>query len=196
MAVHLLDVQPDGASDLGPGEARLGESSIRPAARILGALLALNVARFGPVGQRVVGTCRHFALLSCALRYRGSRPGFATYFQAGQNLDHWSCGMTLTSADVGPWARPVGVWNQWPYDARIRSAHGRIGLMGQYAGWSFERLFAEKNACIQANQNFRRQLDQLDWSDREGRDSINEALDRNERTIAAVEAEIEERRGR
>jgi hypothetical protein len=68
--------------------------------------------------------------------------------------------------------------------------------MGLYAGWSFERLFAEKNACIQANRKFRSDLRQLDRSDREGRDSINEALDRNERTIAAVEAEIEERRGR
>ena len=68
--------------------------------------------------------------------------------------------------------------------------------MGQYPGWSFERLFAEKNACIQANRDFRRQLGQLDRSDREGRDSITQALDLNERTIAAVEAEIEERRGR
>ena len=44
--------------------------------------------------QRVVGTCRHFAVLSCALlRYRGiparARCGFATYFQKGQGLDHW-----------------------------------------------------------------------------------------------------------
>jgi hypothetical protein len=42
----------------------------------------------------VVGTCRHFAVLSCALlRYRGvaarARCGFATYFQPGQGLDHW-----------------------------------------------------------------------------------------------------------
>jgi hypothetical protein len=68
--------------------------------------------------------------------------------------------------------------------------------MGQYAGWSFERLFAEKNAYIQANRDFRIQLGQLDWSDREGRDSITGAIDLNERTIAAVEAEIEERRRR
>jgi transglutaminase-like putative cysteine protease len=42
----------------------------------------------------VIGTCRHFAVLSCALlRYRGIaarvRCGFATYFQPGQGLDHW-----------------------------------------------------------------------------------------------------------
>ena len=68
--------------------------------------------------------------------------------------------------------------------------------MGQYASWTFEQLFAEKNGCIQANHELRSQLHQLDWSDREGRDDINRALERNERTIAAVEAEIEERRAR
>lgn len=43
---------------------------------------------------RVVGTCRHFAVLSCALlRHRGIasrvRCGFATYFEPGLGLDHW-----------------------------------------------------------------------------------------------------------
>ena len=42
----------------------------------------------------MVGTCRHFAVLSCALlRYRGiparARCGFATYFEPGKGLDHW-----------------------------------------------------------------------------------------------------------
>jgi hypothetical protein len=42
----------------------------------------------------VIGTCRHFAVLACALlRYRGiaarARCGFATYFQRGQGVDHW-----------------------------------------------------------------------------------------------------------
>jgi glycine/D-amino acid oxidase-like deaminating enzyme len=45
-------------------------------------------------GRRVVGTCRHFAVLSCALlRFRGiaarARCGFGTYFQPGQGQDHW-----------------------------------------------------------------------------------------------------------
>src|SRR5262249_41136906 len=44
--------------------------------------------------QRVVGTCRHFALLACSLLRRSGiesrvRCGFATYFQPGQGLDHW-----------------------------------------------------------------------------------------------------------
>lgn len=110
MPAHLLVVQPDAAKDLGLGEARLGESNIRPAARILGALLTLNPAqvRAGrPASQRVVGTCRHFALLSCAfLRCRGIaarvRCGFATYFQAGQGLDHW---ITEYRDGDGRWVR-------------------------------------------------------------------------------------------
>ncbi|MCA2211786.1 transglutaminase-like domain-containing protein [Wangella sp. NEAU-J3] len=40
-------------------------------------------------------TCRHFAVLACALlRHRGiparARCGFATYFQPGKGLDHTS----------------------------------------------------------------------------------------------------------
>jgi transglutaminase-like putative cysteine protease len=64
---------------------------------MIGALLALNP---GPLtvarnpDRRLIGTCRHFAVLGCALlRYRGiaarARCGFATYFQPGQGLDHW-----------------------------------------------------------------------------------------------------------
>ena len=108
--VSLLVVQPDAARDLGLGEARQGERNLRPAARILGALLALNPVPVGagrPPGQRVVGTCRHFALLSCAfLRYRGIsarvRCGFATYFQSGQGLDHW---ITEYQNGDGRWVR-------------------------------------------------------------------------------------------
>ncbi|MBF6327810.1 transglutaminase [Nocardia transvalensis] len=53
---------------------------------------ALDSAR--EPSRRVIGTCRHFAVISCALlRYRGIasrvRCGFATYFQPGQGLDHW-----------------------------------------------------------------------------------------------------------
>ena len=44
--------------------------------------------------SRVVGTCRHFALLACAfLRHRAiparCRVGFASYFAPGSFLDHW-----------------------------------------------------------------------------------------------------------
>ena len=44
--------------------------------------------------QRVVGTCRHFAVLACALLRHEAiasrvRCGFATYFQATSAVDHW-----------------------------------------------------------------------------------------------------------
>lgn len=64
---------------------------------MIGALLALDPAPMDVArtpDRRVIGTCRHFAVLSCALlRYRGIaarvRCGFAAYFQPGQGLDHW-----------------------------------------------------------------------------------------------------------
>ena len=95
--VHSLVIQPDDAQALGLPAQRFGESQIRPAAALVAMLLAqdpqpLIVAR--EPERRVVGTCRHFAVLSCALlRYRRiaarARCGFATYFQPGLGLDHW-----------------------------------------------------------------------------------------------------------
>jgi hypothetical protein len=77
--------------------ARLADNQLRPAASIAAALLRLDPApldRPRPPERRVVGTCRHFVVLSCALlRHRGiaarARCGFGTYFRAGQGLDHW-----------------------------------------------------------------------------------------------------------
>jgi hypothetical protein len=96
-AAHALVIQPHEASALGLPADRLAENQLRPAAALIGALLALDPAPLGggrPPERRVVGTCRHFAVLSCALlRYRGigarARCGFATYFQPGRSLDHW-----------------------------------------------------------------------------------------------------------
>jgi hypothetical protein len=107
---NLLVIQPRDAGGAGVEEARLSENNLRPAAKILDALLALNPAPVTvgrPPGQRVVGTCRHFALLSCAfLRYRGiearARCGFATYFQAGRGVDHW---ITEYRNGDGRWVR-------------------------------------------------------------------------------------------
>lgn len=94
---HTLVIQPHDAETLGLPDDRFAENQARPAASLIEALLTLDptpldVAR--EPDRRVIGTCRHFALLSCALlRYRGVaarvRCGFATYFQAGQGLDHW-----------------------------------------------------------------------------------------------------------
>jgi len=92
-----LVIQPHDASAAGVPGARLEERQIRPASRIVAALLAQRDAPLTEGREpatRVVGTCRHFAVLSTALlRHRGiaarARCGFATYFQAGQGLDHW-----------------------------------------------------------------------------------------------------------
>ncbi|MHB8449856.1 MAG: transglutaminase-like domain-containing protein [Mycobacteriales bacterium] len=95
--VHSLVIQPIEAEQLGFTATRLAENQVRPADRIVRALLALeggplSVPREPP--HRVVGTCRHFAVLACALLRHNAVParvrcGFATYFQSGLALDHW-----------------------------------------------------------------------------------------------------------
>lgn len=95
--VHGLVVQPTDTGALNLPEERLAENQIRPAGALIARLLTLNPAPLTvgrDPGERVVGTCRHFAVLSCALlRHRGIaarvRCGFATYFQPGQGVDHW-----------------------------------------------------------------------------------------------------------
>jgi hypothetical protein len=96
-AVHDLVIQPTDAGRLGLPESRFATNQLRPADDIIAALLAVNPAPLTvprSPEQRVVGTCRHFALLSCALmRHRAiearNRCGFGTYFQPGQGRDHW-----------------------------------------------------------------------------------------------------------
>lgn len=95
--VHDLVIQPADARALGLPEQRFAENQLRPVDGIIGALLALDPAPLTAgrtPDRRVIGTCRHFAVLSCALlRHRGiparARCGFATYFHAGQGVDHW-----------------------------------------------------------------------------------------------------------
>jgi Transglutaminase-like superfamily len=82
-------------SDPAPGREQ--ERNLRPASAILRTALALDdrsLSRPRPLDRRVIGTCRHFAVLSCAfLRSRGiaarARCGFATYFRPGLAVDHW-----------------------------------------------------------------------------------------------------------
>jgi hypothetical protein len=95
--VHSLMIQPDQAKVLAVPAERFAENQIRPVASLIDALLALDPAPLNVPREpqrRVIGTCRHFAVMSCALlRYRGiaarARCGFATYFQLGHGLDHW-----------------------------------------------------------------------------------------------------------
>lgn len=95
--VRALILQPRDAERYALPPARFATNQIRPARALIEALLdlepyPLDVARAPE--RRIVGTCRHFAVLACALlRHRGvparARCGFATYFQPGRGLDHW-----------------------------------------------------------------------------------------------------------
>ena len=104
-----LVLHPFDAADLGLDSGRLGGREIRPASAIIRAVLALDPAALDiprEPGRRLVGTCRTFVVLSCALlRYRGiaarARCGFGTYFQSGLGLDHW-----VTEY----WHEPGGRW--------------------------------------------------------------------------------------
>jgi hypothetical protein len=95
--VHALVIQPSDAESLGLPDKQLASNQVRAAAALIEELLRLDPAPLiipRDANKRVVGTCRHFALISCALlRHRGYaarvRCGFATYFQPGQGLDHW-----------------------------------------------------------------------------------------------------------
>lgn len=92
-----LVMLPQLAGAFGIPESRMGEQSIRPASDILRRVLALDASEVGAdrhADSRVVGTCRHFALLACSfLRHRGiaarTRCGFATYFVPDTYVDHW-----------------------------------------------------------------------------------------------------------
>ncbi len=94
---HGLVIQPTAAQALGLAPERFAENQIRPVAELIRALLSLDSSPLRVPREperRVVGTCRHFAVLSCALLRHGGiasrvRCGFATYFQPGQGLDHW-----------------------------------------------------------------------------------------------------------
>lgn len=97
LPVHTLVIQPTDTAGLGLPAARFDENQIRPANELVRRLLALDPAPLTTArapGKRVIGTCRHFAVLSCALlRHRGIaarvRCGFATYFQPDLAVDHW-----------------------------------------------------------------------------------------------------------
>ncbi|WP_307865566.1 transglutaminase-like domain-containing protein [Streptomyces montanisoli] len=96
-AVQALFIQPGDASALGVAEHRLAEKDVRPASALVAALTALDPAPLHLARKpeaRVVGTCRHFATLACALlRLRGvaarARCGFGMCFLQGRGADHW-----------------------------------------------------------------------------------------------------------
>lgn len=109
-AAQGLLMLPNLAPAFGIPDDRQPECSVRSTSDVLRRALQLDPAPFDQERapyQRVVGTCRHFALLSCAfLRYRSiparARCGFAGYCEAGKYLDHW---VTEYQEDTGRWVR-------------------------------------------------------------------------------------------
>src|SRR5262249_31734739 len=77
--------------------SRLDSFHARSAAEMTEHILELNPAPFAverPVELRMVGNCRYFCTLSCALLRRAGIPararcGFADYFEPGRYVDHW-----------------------------------------------------------------------------------------------------------
>ena len=78
-------------------ESRLTDLQARSAVEMTDAIWRLNAAPLSsarPVEQRMVGNCRHFSTLSCALLRRAGIPararcGFGAYFEPGKYVDHW-----------------------------------------------------------------------------------------------------------
>jgi hypothetical protein len=101
-----LLVQTDVAARGGVPAARQEERNIRLVADILRTVLDLGaepLVQPRAIDRRVVGTCRHFAVLSCALlRAKGisarARCGFAGYFMPGLHVDHWVTEYWATAA--------------------------------------------------------------------------------------------------
>ncbi|MEY2425933.1 MAG: hypothetical protein QOI61_1505 [Actinomycetota bacterium] len=96
-AAQRLLVLPPSSSGTDLSDRRLNERNLRPAGAIFEAGLQRDdrpLSSRRARKDRVTGTCRHFAVLSCAfLRARNisarARCGFATYFKPGLALDHW-----------------------------------------------------------------------------------------------------------
>lgn len=97
VAQRLL-LAPGDAFGAGLNEQRMAERNTRPAAALIARALELDAvtpwSEIRPAERRVVGSCRHFAVLATALLRAVGTPararcGFATYFVPPQKVDHW-----------------------------------------------------------------------------------------------------------
>jgi hypothetical protein len=92
-------------------EARQEEVQIRAVDAMLDRILALDdrpLTESRPLDKRLVGNCRDFSTLLCALlRHHGvparARCGFATYFLPDHYEDHWIC--EVWRPDPGRWVQ-------------------------------------------------------------------------------------------
>ena len=97
-AAQGLLVSPPDAVGAGLSEQRMAERNTRPASALLQRVLELDSARPldhpRPAEQRVVGTCRHFAVLATAFLRATESPRPSTvrlraYFVPPKKVDHW-----------------------------------------------------------------------------------------------------------
>jgi hypothetical protein len=78
-------------------EDRLSDLQTRSAVEMTDVIRRLDAGPLSaarPVEERMVGNCRHFSTLSCALLRRAGIPararcGFGMYFEPGKYVDHW-----------------------------------------------------------------------------------------------------------
>jgi len=98
LAAQGLLVSPPDAIGAGLSEQRMAERNTRPASALLQRVLELDgvspLDQPRPAQRRVVGTCRHYAVLATAFLRAMNRPararcGFAAYFIPPKRVDHW-----------------------------------------------------------------------------------------------------------
>jgi hypothetical protein len=94
-----------------PPERRRVEHELRTADAIVHQILRLDPASLTeprPPERRLIGYCRHFSVLTCALlRHVGvparARCGFGMSFESGRGIDHWI--LERWDEDRGGWVR-------------------------------------------------------------------------------------------
>jgi hypothetical protein len=112
LVAQRLLVSPPDAFGAGLDEQRLAERNTRPASALLRRALELDgttpLSESRPAERRVVGTCRHFAVLATAFLRAVDSPararcGFAAYFVPPKKVDHWI--VEYWSSEQGRWIR-------------------------------------------------------------------------------------------
>jgi hypothetical protein len=133
VAQRLL-VSPPDAFGAGLTDARMAERNTRPATALFQRALELDgatpLSEPRPADRRVVGTCRHFAVLATSfLRAVGvparGRCGFATYFVPPRKVDHWI--VEYWSDEHDRWIRIDPEYIDLPTPARARPEDLRPG---------------------------------------------------------------------
>lgn len=127
-----LLVAPADAAGAGLSEERMTERNTRPASALLQRVVELDGAtpldQPRPAVRRVVGTCRHFAVMATALLRAVDVPsrarcGFAAYFIPPKKVDHWV--VEYWSSEERRWIRidPEYVDRATPGSARVNDLH-------------------------------------------------------------------------